>query len=58
MCTEVLSDGAYGVSSLSEKISMSKPFADEIREATLSPLLFKDPECWSGRGLSPRASSR
>ena len=26
-----------------------QPFADEITKATLSPQLFKDPECWSGR---------
>ena len=31
-----------------------KPFADVIRKAALSPQLFKDPECWSGRGLNPR----
>ena len=29
-----------------------KPFADVITKAALSPQLFKDPECWSGRGLN------
>ena len=28
--------------------------ADVIRKAALSPQLFKDAECWSGRGLSLR----
>ena len=28
------------------------PFADVFTEAALSPQLFKDPECWSGRGLN------
>ena len=40
-----LGDGAYGLSSLSEKT---------ITKAALSPQLFKDPECWSGRGLNLR----
>ena len=31
-----------------------KPFADVITKAALSPQLFKDPECWSGRGLNLR----
>ena len=25
------------------------PFADVITKAALSPQLYKDPECWSGR---------
>ena len=29
-------------------------FADVITKAALSPQLFKDPECLSGRGLNPR----
>ena len=29
-------------------------FADVITKAALSPQLFKDPECWSGRGLNLR----
>ena len=29
-----------------------KLFADVITKAALSPQLFKDPECWSGRGLN------
>ena len=28
------------------------PFADVITKAAISPQLFKDPECWSGRGLN------
>ena len=46
-------DGAYGLSSLSEKTRKS-PFADVITKAALSPQLFKDPEFWSGRGLNLR----
>ena len=30
------------------------PFADVTAKAALSPQLFKDPGCWSGRGLNPR----
>ena len=30
------------------------PFADVITKEALSSQLFKDPECWSGRGLNPR----
>ena len=29
-----------------------------IKKAALSPQLFKDPECWSGRGLNPRPPPR
>ena len=29
-----------------------KPFADVITKVALSPHLFKDPKCWSGRGLN------
>ena len=29
------------------------PFADVITKAVLSSQLFKDPECWSGRGSNP-----
>ena len=35
-----------------------KPFADVITKAALSSQLFKDPECWSGRGLNPRPPAR
>ena len=42
-------DGAYGLSSLSEKFHQKvNPFADVITK------LFKDPDCWSGRGLNLR----
>ena len=34
------------------------PFADVITKAALSPQLFKDPECWSGRALNPRPPAR
>ena len=47
---KVLWDGIYGFSSLSEKTR--KSFADVITKAALSSQLFKDPECWSGRGLN------
>ena len=49
---QVLRDGTYGLSSLSEKTRNStEPFTGVIRKAALSPQLFEDPECWSGRGL-------
>ena len=35
-----------------------QPFADVITKAALSSQLFKDPECWSGRGLNPRPPAR
>ena len=28
--------------------------AGVVTKAARSPQLFKDPECWSGRGLNPR----
>ena len=31
-----------------------KNLADVRAKAALSPQVFKDPECWSGRGLNPR----
>ena len=31
-----------------------KQFVDVITKAALSSQLFKDPECWSGRGLNPQ----
>ena len=30
-----------------------KEFADVVTKAALSSQLFKDPECWSSRGLNP-----
>ena len=53
---KVLWDGIYGFSSLSEKTR--KSFADVITKAALSSQLFKDPECWSGRGLNLRPPAR
>ena len=48
---EVLRDGAYGLSSLSEKaIESNHSVADVITNAALSIRLFKEPECWSGQG--------
>ena len=44
-------------SSSSEKTRKSNQFADVITKAALSSHLFKDPECWSGRGLNPRPSA-
>ena len=35
-----------------------KPFADVITKAALSPQLFKDPECWSGRDLNLRPTAQ
>ena len=53
---KVLWDGIYGFSFLSEKTR--KSFADVITKAALSSQLFKDPECWSGRGLNLRPPAR
>ena len=36
----------------------SQPFADVITKAALSPQLFKDPECWSGRDLNLRPTAQ
>ena len=55
---KALWDGTYGFSSLSEKTSMSHHIADVITMAPLSSQLFKDHECWSGRGLNLRPTSR
>ena len=32
-----------------------KPFVGVVTKAARSPQLFKDPECWSGRGFKPPA---
>ena len=50
----MLWDGNYDVSSLFEV----QPLADVITKAALSSQLFKDPECWSGRGLNPRPPAK
>ena len=55
-CRKVLWDRTYGFSSSSEKTRKSNQFADVITKAALSSHLFKDPECWSGRG-NPRPSA-
>ena len=48
-------DGAYGLSSLCEKTRKSNRLQiDVITKAALSPQLFKDPVCRSGRGLNLR----
>ena len=44
----------HSFSSLSEKTRKSEHFADVMAKAALSSQLFKDPACWSGRGLNPR----
>ena len=36
----------------------SLTIADVITKAALSPQLFKDPKCWSGRVLNPRPPAR
>ena len=52
---EVLRDGAYGLSSLSEKtIESNHSVADVITKAALSTRLFREPECWSGQGSNPQ----
>ena len=48
-------DRAYGLSS--ERTRKSK-FADVITKAALSTQLFKNPECWSGRGLNSNWANR
>ena len=48
---EVLRDGAYGLSFLSEKtIESNHSVADVITKAALSTRLFKELECWPGQG--------
>ena len=52
-------DGAYGLSSLSEKTRKSNHLQmSEQRQHFLLSYLFKDPEWWSGRGLNPRSPAR
>ena len=51
-------DGAYGLSSLSEKTRKSNRLQNVFTKAALSPQLFKDPECWSGRDLNQRPPAR
>ena len=41
--------GAYSLSSLSEKTRKSNRLQMSLQRAALSPQLFKDPDCWSGR---------
>ena len=53
MNIEVLWDGAYGLSSLSEKTRKSNHL-----QMSLSSQFFKDPECWSSRSLNPRPLAR
>ena len=43
----------HSFSSLSEKTRKSEHFADVMTKVALSSQLFKDPECWSGRGSNP-----
>ena len=47
-------DEAYGLLSLSEKTRRSNRLQMLLQKAAFSPPLFKNPECWSGRGLNPR----
>ena len=47
-------DGAYCLSSLSEKTRKSKCLQILLQRQQLSPQLFKDPGCWSGLGLNLR----
>ena len=53
---KVLWDGIYGFLSLSEKTRMSNHFQMYITKVALSSQLFKDHECWSGRGFEPMTS--
>ena len=50
-------DRAYGLSSLSKRTRKSK-FADVVTKVALSTQLFKNPECWSGRGLNSNWANR
>ena len=47
-------DGAYGLSSLAEKTRKSNRLQMLLQRQHFPPQLFKDPECWSGRGLNLR----
>jgi len=49
---------AYGFIVLIREDWKVQPFADVFTKAALSPQLFKDPECWSGRDLNQRPPAR
>ena len=51
-------DGAYGLSSLSEKTRKSNRLQMSLRKAALSPQLFKETKCGSGRDFIEPAVSR
>ena len=58
---KVLQDGTYGFSSLSEKTRNSNRLQMSLQRQhflNLSSQLFKDPVCWSRRGLNPRPPAR
>ena len=56
---KVLWDGTYGFLSLSEKTRKSNYLQMSLqRQHFLHSYLFKDPECCSDRGLSPRPPAR
>ena len=50
--------GAYGLSSLSEKTRKSNRLQMSLRKAALSPQLFKETKCGSGRDFIEPAVSR
>ena len=41
-----------------KRMNGSHTFTGVITKAARSPQLFKDPECWSGRGFEPRPPAR
>ena len=51
-------DGAYGLSSLSEKTRKSNRLQMSLKQAALSPQLFKETKCGSGRDLNQRPAAR
>ena len=51
-------DGAYGLSSLSEKTRKSNRLQMSLKKAVLSPQLFKETKCGSGRDLNQRPAAR
>ena len=55
---KVLRDRTYSFSSLSEKTRKSNHLQMSLQRQHFLRIYFKDPGCWSGRGLNPRPPAR
>ena len=55
---KVLRERTYSFSSLSEKTRKSNHLQMSLQRQHFLLSYFKDPECWSGRGLNPRPPAR